>query len=182
MELTEQQLVSLVHSMDCFNWVVDNQLQLSHGPWSLKGHEYQIDWLQCDAPVQCFIKGAQIGATESLVLRTLHGMIFGKYPQGALYLFPTRDDVKDFSRARFGPLIDANPFIGAHVKAATDAGSRTTDAANIKRIGKGFLYLRGARSTKNVGGAKKSSSQLKSIPVERIKLRTRFLSATYILG
>jgi hypothetical protein len=87
-------------------------------------------------------------------------MIFGKYNQGSLYLFPTRDDVKDFSKARFDPLIEANPFIGAHVQ--------STDAQNIKRIGKGFLYLRGARSTKNVGGAKKSSSQLKSIPVDRI--------------
>jgi len=87
-------------------------------------------------------------------------MIHGQYKQGALYLFPTRDDVKDFSKARFDPLISGNPFIGSHVQ--------STDAQNIKRIGQGFLYLRGARSTKNIGGAKKSSSQLKSIPVDRI--------------
>ena len=160
MNLSEEQMIQVVHSMDCFHWVTDNKLQLGSGDWKLKGHEYQIPWLQESAPVQCFIKGAQIGATECLVLRTLHGMVFGKYKQGALYLFPTRDDVKDFSKARFDPLIEANPFIGAHVQ--------STDAQNIKRIGQGFLYLRGARSTKNVGGAKKSSSQLKSIPVDRI--------------
>jgi hypothetical protein len=110
--------------------------------------------------MQCFIKGAQIGATEALVLRTLHGMVHNRYPQGSLYLFPTRDDVRDFSKARFDPLIDSNPFIGAHVQ--------STDAQNIKRIGRGFLYLRGARSTKAIGGTKKSSSQLKSIPVDRV--------------
>lgn len=150
----------MMHSVDCFNWVVDNGLELTHGLWGLKGHEYQIDWLQEEAPRQCFIKGAQIGATEALVLRTLHGMVHDRYPTGALYLFPTRDDVKDFSKSRFDPLITSNPFIGAHVQ--------STDSQNIKRIGRGFLYLRGARSTKSIGGTKKSSSQLKSIAVDRI--------------
>jgi hypothetical protein len=37
----------------------------------------------------------------------------------------------------------------------------------VKAIGRGHLYLRGARSTKNIGG-KRSSSQLKSIPVDRV--------------
>jgi len=159
-EMTLQQQLSIMHSMDTFQWIVDNKLQLGHGDWKLKGHEYQIAWLQENSPRQCFIKGAQIGATETLVLRTLQGMIFDKYKQGALYLFPTRDDVKDFSKARFDPLINGNPFIGAHVQ--------STDAQNIKRIGKGFLYLRGARRTKNIGGVKGTSSQLKSIPVDRI--------------
>ena len=157
MKSTEQQLIEAI---DCFMWVTNNGLELSHGPWSLKGHEYQIDWMQEDFPEQCFIKGAQIGATEALVLKTLHGMIHQKYPSGALYLFPTRDDVKDFSKARFDPLIESNYYIRDHVQ--------NTDAQNIKQIGKGFLYLRGARSTKNVGGAKKTSSQLKSIPVDRV--------------
>lgn len=150
----------LIEALDTFHWITNNNLQLSHGPWDLKGHEYQVAWLQEVFPEQCFIKGAQIGATEALVLRTLHGMIHGHYPAGSLYLFPTRDDVKDFSKARFDPLIESNAFIRNFVQ--------STDAQNIKQIGRGFLYLRGARSTKNVGGAKKSSSQLKSIPVDRV--------------
>lgn len=98
--------------------------------------------------------------SEAHVLRTLHGMIHGKYPKGALYLFPTRDDVGDFSKSRFDPLIAENPCIGSYVK--------DTDSKHIKKIGKGFLMLRGARVTKKVGGTKKSSSQLKSFPVDRI--------------
>jgi len=159
-DLSDQQIAQYMQTLDCFTWITDNKLELSHGPWKLAGHEYQVGWLQHDGREQCFIKGAQIGATEVLVLRTLHGMIMGHYPQGSLYLFPTRDDVRDFSKARFDPLISANPFIGGFVQ--------NTDAQNIKQIGRGFLYLRGARSTKNVGGAKKSSSQLKSIPVDRV--------------
>jgi len=139
--LSEAQLAQLAHSVDCFSWVHDNKLELTGGPYSIEGHEYQLDWLQHDGREQCFIKGAQIGATECLVLRTLHGMIHGLYPQGALYLFPTTRDVGDFSKSRFDPLIDNNPFIGAYVHGA---GHKGTDAQNIKRIGRGFLYLRGA--------------------------------------
>lgn len=149
----------LMAALDPLTWIMHNELKLSHGKYKLAGHEYQAAWLQEMAREQCFIKGAQIGATEVLVLRTLHGMIHGRYKQGSLYLFPTRDDVRDFSKARFDPLIAENDFIGGHVQ--------STDAQNIKRIGQGFLYLRGARSTKSIGG-KKSSSQLKSIPVDRI--------------
>lgn len=158
--LEQVELMQKLGPANCFNWVYGNGLQLSHGSWKLAGHQYQKDWLECEAREQCFIKGAQIGATEVLVLRTLHGMIMGHYPAGALYLFPTRDDVRDFSKARFDPLIADNNFIGQHVT--------STDAQNIKKIGRGFLYLRGARSTKTVGGTKKTSSQLKSIPVDRV--------------
>lgn len=159
-QIGEQQIIELMSAVDCFSWIINNNLELSHGPWKLKGHEYQVDWLQCNAKEQVFIKGAQIGATEALVLKTIHGMIHGHYPQGVMYLFPTRDDVRDFSKARFDPLIDVNPQVGSFVT--------STDAQNIKKIGKGYLYLRGARSTKNIGLAKKSSSQLKSAPVDRV--------------
>jgi hypothetical protein len=158
--LSHEQLLAIMHRKNAFHWITDNKLQLSASPWTLKDHEYQIGWLEEEAPHQCFIKGAQIGASEINVLKTLHGHVFGRYPQGSLYLFPTRDDVKDFSKARFDPLIESNPFIGAYV--------HNTDSQNIKRIGRGFLYLRGARSTKTVGGSKKSSSQLKSISVDRV--------------
>lgn len=157
-ELVER--VRLASALDCFTWIITNQINLGHSPWAIEGHEYQVGMLQAEEREQCCIKGAQMGITEVWVLKTLHGMIHGQYPAGSLYLFPTRDDVKDFSKARFDPLIDANPSIGAYVQ--------STDSQNIKRIGSGFLYLRGARATKTLGTTKKSSSQLKSIPVDRI--------------
>jgi len=159
--MSEEQAMGLLHVASPFHWITDNNLQLATGPYSIKDHEYQIAWLEEDAPRQCFIKGAQIGASEINVLKTLHGMVHGRYNQGALYLFPTRDDVGDFSKSRFDPLIEQNPFIGAYVH-------NTNDSKNIKRIGMDHLYLRGARATKTVGGTKKSSSQLKSISVDRV--------------
>jgi hypothetical protein len=164
-ELSPEVIAHFMQREDALMWILDNKLEIAPGPWKLKGHEYQVGWLKEQAPEQVFIKGAQIGATETLVLRTLHGHIMGRYPQGSMYLFPTTRDVSDFSKARFDPLIQLNPFIGEHVKAA---GEKGTDAQNIKKIGRGFLYLRGARSTRNIGGAKKSSTGLKSAPVDRV--------------
>jgi hypothetical protein len=117
--------------------------------------------MQCDAPRQCAKKGAQMAFTEANVLKTLHGLIHRKYPQGVLYLFPTGDDVTDFSASRFQPLIGNNPeTIGLYV---TD-----TNRVNLKRIGGAYLFFRGARLTQNIQASKKTSSKLKSIPVDKI--------------
>jgi len=164
-ELSKEAINAFIQREDCLLWILENGLEVAPGPWKLKGHEYQVGWLKENHPRQCFIKGAQIGATETLVLKTLHGHIFNRYNQGSMYLFPTTRDVSDFSKARFDPLIQLNPFIGEHVKSASVKG---TDAQNIKKIGRGILYLRGAKSTRNIGGAKKSSTGLKSAPVDRV--------------
>jgi hypothetical protein len=159
-QYSEEQLLKYIHASNAFHWITDNKLQLGAGPWTLKNHEYQLGWLECDAPEQCFIKGAQIGASEINVLKTLHGHVHGRFNQGSLYLFPTRDDVGDFAQTRFDPLINQNPFIGAYVD--------STDRKNVKKIGQGHLYLRGARTTRKIEGTKKSSTALKSISVDRV--------------
>lgn len=156
---TDEQL-QIMGALDTLIWVTSNKIKLGGHTYEIKNHEYQAGILECDDRVQVCIKGAQMGITEVWVLKTLHGMIHGRYPQGALYLFPTQNDVGDFSKARFDPLIEGNPCIGAYVN--------STDSQFIKRIHEGFLYLRGARATKAIGGEKRSSAQLKSIPVDRI--------------
>jgi len=157
---TEAQQLSVMGAMDSLVWLHTNKIMLGGGQYSIKGHEYQMGLLEETANKQVCIKGAQMGITEVWVLKTLHGMIHGIYPSGSLYLFPTQNDVGDFSKSRFDPLIDANPSIGAYVI--------STDSQHIKKVGNGFLYLRGARATKAIGGEKKSSASLKSIPVDRI--------------
>lgn len=56
-----------------------------------------------------------------------------------MYFFPTRTDVLDFSRSRISPLLAENRFLA---EAITD-----TDTVGLKRIGEGYLYLRGMQST-----------------------------------
>ena len=87
-------------------------VSLPHGgKFALEGHEYQKDLLLEDFPRQVYKKGAQMGFTEISVLKVMHGLLFGRYPQGVLYLLPTVTDVSDFSRGRFGPFLTENPEI-----------------------------------------------------------------------
>lgn len=156
--------------VDAYTWIANSKIKLQGGVYSPEGHKWQIGPLQSTAKHRVIKKGAQLGFTEIEVLRTLHGLIHGQYPKGVLYLFPTSDDCSDFSKARFGPLIRSNPdTIGRFV--------RSTDSTNIKQIGTGFLYLRGARLTANIEGAKRDSSKLRSIPVDRVLLDERDLMA-----
>jgi hypothetical protein len=83
---------------------------------------------------------------------------------GDLYLFPTTDDVQEFAKSRFNPLIIANrEAIGKYVKSA----GKGTDTASLKKIHDAFLYLRGARLSQKIGNVNESS-KLKSIPVDHV--------------
>ena len=105
------------------------------------------------------MKGTQGGFTENYVLKSIHGMRYGHYPSGVLYLFPTNDDVNDFSKSRFRPLIQANRnAIAKYVK--------DTDTASLKKVCDAFLYLRGARLSQAIEGEHKESTKLRSIPVD----------------
>lgn len=148
-------------AVDPWAWTYFNRLQLAGGPYQLWGHEFQVDILQSTARRQCAKKSPQMGGfTEMLVIRTLHGLKYHKYPQGVIYLFPTDDEVTDFSKSRFKPFLSKNPaVIGRYVK--------ETDTVSVKRIGKAFLYFRGSR-LKSIEGTQMSSSKLKSLPVDAL--------------
>ena len=128
--------------------------------FQVEGHEYELAMLKEAGPRQCFKKGAQLGITETQILKTMHGLIFSCYPQGVLYLFPTVNDVTDFSKGRFGPLLADNEEIAEQVA--------STDSVSVKRVRRAMLYLRGARATGKIEGVKRTSSQLKSVPVDRV--------------
>lgn len=148
-------------TIDAWYWAYGNEIKLQSSPFKKKGHEYQVDILQCDNQRQAAKKAAQMAFTETAIIKTLHGMLNSYYPQGVLYLFPTQGDVKDFSQARLKTLTTLNPFhIGRFIK--------NTDNVNIKQIKNALLYFRGAHSSKKIEGTKATSTRLKSIPVDRI--------------
>jgi hypothetical protein len=139
-------------------WV--EKIKLPSGPFTFVNHEYEKGILQERAPRQILKKGTQLGISETQILKTIYGLLYGVYPQGVLYLFPTQNDVYDFSRARFGPLLIENPEIGKEV--------RETESVSLKKIRKSMLYLRGARASSKIEGMKAMATQLLSIPVDRI--------------
>ena len=154
-------------SMDPGYWACFRRIELQTGPFSFADHEFQQEPMQLRVQRMCYMKATQQGITEIEVLKSLHGMIMKRYPQGVLYMFPTSDNVHEFSKSRFNPLIDANnEYIGKFVK----PGGKGTDTTSLKKIHSAFLYLRGTRLTQSIGGdlESKESVQLRSIPVDRV--------------
>ena len=148
-------------------WAEYRKIKLHAATFSFADHEYQFEPMQSDARRMCCMKGTQGGWTEAEVLKTLHGLITNKYPQGVLYMFPTTDDVREFSKSRFNPLIKDNyEVIGKYVK----SHGKGTDTTSLKKIRDAFLYLRGARLSQSVGigDGQKESGKLRSIPVDRV--------------
>jgi len=151
--------------LDAAYWAELRKIKLQTGEFSFDGHEYQREPMRSEERRICCRKATQGGFTEIFVLKSLHGMIHGLLPSGVVYLFPTTDNVTDFSKSRFGPLIDANPeYIKRFVK---ERGSGP-NTANLKKVGSAFLYLKGARLNQSVGfsGNDKESGHLRSVPAD----------------
>jgi hypothetical protein len=127
-------------------------LTLDGHPFSFKGgHEYLEAIYRdgfCDITIE---KAAQMGVSVWAILDSLHGMRFGRYPFGVMYLFPSRTFVTEFSKTKLQNIIDENDFREWFVE---------TDAANVKKIGTSSLFLRGMTSR----------TGLKSVSVNKLVL------------
>lgn len=155
----------IAQSEDAAIWAVDNKIKLQAGVFNFISREYQLEMLCKTVRRMCFMKGTQLGITELEVLRSLHGLIYGRYPKGIGYYFPTNDDVQEFGKSRFNPLILNNRnAIGRFVKSV---GKKGTDTASLKKVGDAFLWLRGARMPRKIDD-QAVSSKTSSIPLDRI--------------
>lgn len=141
---------------DAGRWAVASGIRLQASKFSFDGREYQVEPMASVARRRCYLKAAQFfGATEMEVLKDLHGMINFIYRLGVAHIFPTADDVGDFAKSRFNPLILTNrTAIGKYVKSA----GKGTDTTSLKKIQDAFLFLRGARLSQKVGDSTESTS------------------------
>ncbi len=157
----------ILAASNCAYWTHLYKIQLQAEPFTFLNHQYLSEPLESQGRVECTIKATQGGFTESEVLRCLHDCIYNHTPKGILYLFPTDDDVLDFSKTRFNTLIQNNPeSIGKFVK----TGGKGTDSAALKKVGNAFIYFRSGRLSKTIGANDaKEASQLRSIPVDAIR-------------
>lgn len=167
MVLEEKELPSALCSSSPAYWADYSGIVLANGDvFNFRDREYQVCVMSSRSKVIVVEKATGLGFSEIFILRTLWGCIFGKYKQGVLYLFPNDDDMQEFSKSRFGPLIKANRLtIGRYVKSA---GVKSTDTAGLKRIGTSSLFMSGARLTQTVGGdvSQKESAALRSKQVD----------------
>ncbi len=146
-------------------WAVHNKIKLQSDVFSFDRRKYQNEIMKNEVRRVCYMKATQGGFSEMEVLKTLWGLIHKVYRRGVLYMFPSTDDVLEFGKSRFSPLIQNNPrSIGKYVK---PGGAKGTDTSSLKKIHDAFLYLRGARITQSADGTGAGSSKLSGIPVDR---------------
>lgn len=152
MELTPRQ----VASVDCGYWATLFKIRLQASEFSFQGFEYQVEPMSSNARRICYLKARQsFGATVMEVLKDLHGMIFSKYKLGVAHIFPTTDEVGEFSKSIFKPLIAANKLsIGQYVKNISGG----TDTTSLKNVNGAMLFLKGARLSQKVGSSNENTS------------------------
>ena len=147
-----------------------------HGPlilangakFSFEGREYLKEYLETTCVEKVSMKATGGGYSECAIVRSIHGMRYGRYPQGVGYYFPTDTDMQDYVKSRFDPLIKANKeMIGKYIK----SGGKGTDAASLKRIGNSNLYMRGTTMKPTDGGdGARQSTKATGIQIDRAVL------------
>ena len=153
--------------VDPAHWALQSKIKLQAGLYTLNGFEYQAEPMSSTSRRVCYLKARQcFGGTVSEVLKDLHGMIMRKYKMGVAHIFPTNDEVNEFSKSIFKPLIASNKTsIGKFVK--NIAGS--TDTTSLKNVNGGMLYLRGARLSQKIGdSAEGTSSKTSGFSVDKV--------------
>ena len=142
--------------IDAGFWAASWGIKLQAARFGFTGFEYQREPMSSNSRRICYLKSAQsFGATVTESLKDMHGMIMEKYKLGVAHIFPTNDEVGEFSKSIFKPLIANNKTsIGQYVKNVTGG----TDTTSLKKVRDAFLYLRGARQSQKIGDSTESTS------------------------
>ena len=111
-------------------------------PLTFSGARYAEGILQDDTPKHVCIACAQSRKTVTYLSKTLWMLVHYR-PKGwiptAIYTFPTKTDVDEFSKARAKPMIEASPFLSAEIA--------DLDNASVKQGRSGWtMYFRGTFS------------------------------------
>ena len=160
-QITEQQLKQMAEQISPMAWAIHNGLKLIGGQkFNLGDHPYQEIVLERTRQKVCRKWAAQTSKTTGTMIHELHKLIYGYYPQGSMFLFPTTGLVERFSKSRFTPMIADNPFLQRYMRA--------TDTIELKRVGGSNLYFVGAKATQKIAGEQKSSAAVKSEPVDSL--------------
>ncbi len=154
----------LNETLDAPYWAWVRKLEIDGRPYDLSGRSYQAEIMRYrteDGKVkthEVIRKGSQIGITMCKVIEIAHGALYGHYPQGIIYYFPSQRAVEHFSTTRFKPFIQDNEFVKKYVN--------DINAVSIRRIGKTNVNFFGLSATVRIGGEAKDSNAVRSTPAD----------------
>lgn len=102
---------------------------------------FQPEWYSeevANAGEVVIIKGAQVGASAYGVRWCIRQV--DQFVDTGLYVMPTLDDVFEFGDERIEPAIEESPYLQTRIRGKSVRNKR------LKRIGQGFLHMRGSNS------------------------------------
>lgn len=118
-------------------------LRPSKIPWLREMYSWDADEIR-------IMKASQVFMSELMINTALWVCDTAQGGRGnALYIFPTQSEADDFSQARIDPAIHESSYLGERTGSVYEdhAGRRRSRTAasrvRLRRIGQGFLYLRG---------------------------------------
>lgn len=123
---------------DLAQWIC-RETTLNGRPYSFKNHEFQERVASDESREIVLIKSAQLGCSE-LAMRMAAGMVMlapGAFSLG--YVFPTAGFSSQYSKTRFGPIIQGSPLLRNSIN------TEDVDSAEVKTFGPGKqIYFKGA--------------------------------------
>ena len=127
--------------------VLSPKASAEHGPWTTSRTPYlrrPMDDLSATSKVQevVLVFGSQMGKSEALNNWT--GYVMDIAPGPSLFVQPTIDLAKRYSKMRIAPMIEATPSLTEKVKAPRERDSGNTQL--MKEFSGGFLILGGANA------------------------------------
>jgi len=151
--------------MGLLTWTIVRRARLKPGvSFDLVRHPYLVALYGERAREVVVYKAGQMGASEYAISYALHAA--DERAATVLYVFPTDTHVSDFSAARIGPAIEASAYLDSIVVEGGAAGGRRgADRVTLKRVRDRFVYLRGAKVSRDGKAA-----QLKAVDADVLVL------------
>ncbi len=108
-----------------------------------------IDVYRDHAPQVCIAKAAQVFISEWCINLAFWCADSKAGRRGnALYVFPGKQDIGDFTRARVDTAVEESPYLRGRVRPLKGLQpiGRATNNVGLKRVGEGFVYFRGSNA------------------------------------
>ncbi len=116
-------------------------------PLVFSDRPYLIDVYKDNHPDIVFMKAAQMGISERLIAEAV--WICDQKAKNVLFTFPTGSQLADFVQARLDPVLMSSEYLSQRTS-KSDTEGQSVQKIGLKRIGNGFLYLRGSQNEKQI--------------------------------
>lgn len=132
---------------DYFTWVKAVWVTARGNPLEFENRPYLEEVYRDQHKHIVYLKAAQMGLSERSISEAVWAC--DQLGVNTLYTFPTMTHLQDFVQARIDPVLNISDYLKSRSENRSD-GERSIMKIALKKIGRGFLYLRGSQNEKQI--------------------------------